>query len=166
MACRIVYLEQHVALNNVQFAQLIDMAKDDLERVAYREDLGQLNAYLKTRRLLIPRRPGRFLDTAIFTQEELLDLMREEAEALARDDFEPWVLEVDGKQRLPAFSSQKKMTAFSAKISQEMNKVFSLGCAEILLDSIVKAVNIDFIDLNPFSLKSWEIAVGLIRGNT
>jgi hypothetical protein len=148
-------------------AKLLELitGKDDLERVAYREDLGQLNAYLKTRRLLIPRRPGRFLDAANFTQEELLDLIREEADALAGDDFEPWVLEVDGKRRLPAFSSQKKMTAFSAKVSQQIDKVFSLGCGEILLGTVVKAVNIDFIDLNPFSPKSWEIAVGLIRGN-
>jgi hypothetical protein len=50
--------------------------KDDLERVAYREDLGQLRAYLKTRRLWIPRRPRRFLDAASFTPEDLLELVR------------------------------------------------------------------------------------------
>jgi len=43
--------------------------KDDLERVAYKEDLALLNAYLKKRRLWIPQRPKRFLDAASLTQE-------------------------------------------------------------------------------------------------
>jgi hypothetical protein len=137
--------------------------KDDLERVAYREDLGQLNAYLRTRRLLIPKRPRRFLDAASFTREELLELLREEAEELAGEPFEPWVLEIDGKRRLPAFSSRKKMTIFSGEISKRLDKVFSLGCGEILLHDLVGSIDIDFIDLNPFSRKSWEIGVGEIR---
>jgi hypothetical protein len=146
------------------FAKLIELitGKDDLERVAYREDLAQLNAYLKTRRLWIPKEPTRFPDAATFTPEQLLDLMREEAEELSADSFHPWVLEVDGKQRLPAFSSQKRMKAFSARSSQQLNKVFSLGCAEMLLDDIVKGLDIDFIDLNLFGPKTWEIGVGLI----
>src|SRR4051794_20131099 len=63
-------------------AKLLELitGRDDLERVAYREDLGQLNAYLKARRLLIPRRPRRFLDAASFTPEQLLELLQEEAE--------------------------------------------------------------------------------------
>src|SRR3954453_23007333 len=93
--------------------------QDDLERIASREDLGQLNDYLKTRSLLIPRRPKRFLDATSFTQEELLELIRDEAEELAGDVFDPWVLEIDGKHRLPAFSGQKKMEVFSGKISQQ-----------------------------------------------
>ncbi|MGP0066966.1 MAG: hypothetical protein ACLQGP_25660 [Isosphaeraceae bacterium] len=133
--------------------------KDDLERVAYREDLGQLNAYLKTRRVLIPKRPRRFLDADTFTQEELLELMREEAEELSADSFEPWILEVDGKKRLPAFSSQKKMTIFSGKLSQQLNKVFSLGCAEVLLWEIATRIDIDCVELNLFSRKSWEIGI-------
>lgn len=41
--------------------------KDDLERVAYKEDLALLNAYLKKRPVFIPQRPKRFLDAASFT---------------------------------------------------------------------------------------------------
>jgi hypothetical protein len=134
--------------------------KDDLERVACRDDLAQLKAYLKTRRLLIPKRPKRFLDAATFTQEDLLALIREEAEELATDAFEPLVLEVDGKNRLPAFSSRKKMEVFSAKVSREIDKVFSLGCAEVLLEDVVRGLDIDVVDLNSMSPKSWEIRVG------
>lgn len=133
--------------------------KDDLERVAYKEDLGLLNEYLKTRRLLIPKRPLRFLDAATFTQNELMELIEQESKELGGDRFELWVLEVDGKRRLPAFSSQKRMEAFSGKMSQHLNKVFSLGCIEILLADAVKDLEVDFVDLNLFSQKSWEIGV-------
>lgn len=144
-------------------AKLVELitGKDDLERVAARDDMDLLEAYLKTRPILIPRLPGRFLDAVTFTQEELLELIREEAEALAGDPFEPWILDVDGKRRLPAFSSQKKMTVFSGKVSQRMGKVFSLGCAEVLLWNVVEDIHIDFVDLNPLSAKSWEIGIGL-----
>ena len=133
--------------------------KDDVERVAYKEDLQTLNDYLKTRRLFFPKKPRAFLDAATFTQEQLLELIKKEAKELSDDQVELWVLEVDGKKRLPAFSSQKKMEAFSAKMSQELNKVFSLGCVEVLLGDIMKAADIDYVDLNLFSQKSWEIGV-------
>ena len=146
-------------------AKLLELitGKDGLERVACREDLIQLNAYLRTRRLLIPKRPRRFLDAASFTPEELLELMREEAEELAGESFEPWVLEADGKRRLPAFSGQKRMMVFSGKISRQMGKVFSLGGAEILLKDIVGGLDIDFIDLNPLNPRSWEIGIGMLQ---
>ena len=143
------------------FGKLLETlsGKDDLERVAYKEDLALLNAYLKTRRLLIPRRPRRFLDASNFSQEEFLETIRKESEDLAGDQFEPWVLEVDGKRRLPAFSSQKKMEAFSKRISQQMNKAFALGGVEFLIEDITKGMDLDFVDLNMFSEKSWEIGV-------
>ena len=137
--------------------------KDDLERVAYREDLDLLSAYLKTRRLWVPREPTRFLDAASFTQEDFLELMREEAESLATGPFEPWILELDGKRRLPVFSSQKKMLIFSGEISKRLGKVFSLGCGEVLLEVLVRDLNIDAIDLNPMSRKNWEIGIGALR---
>ena len=133
--------------------------KDDLERVAYKEDLSQLNAYLKKRPVLIPQRPKRFLDASSFTQEQLLEQIRKDSEQLAGEQFEPWILETDGKKRLPAFSSQAKMTVFASKMSQELNKVFSLGCIQILLENVTKNVDIDFVDLNLFSQKSWEIGM-------
>lgn len=133
--------------------------KDDLERVAYKEDLGLLNDYLKTRRLFIPKRPMRFLDAATFTQEELMELIEQESKELGGDRFELWVLDVDGKKRLPAFSSQKKVQEFSGKMSTRLNKVFSLGCIEVLLADAIKDLDIDFVDLNLFSQKSWEIGV-------
>jgi hypothetical protein len=149
-------------------AKLVEFVtgRDDLERVACRGDLDRLNAYLRTRRILIPKRPRRFLDAASFTPDELLELMREETEELAGDAFEPWVLEVDGRRRLPAFSSQKKMVVFSGKISKSLGKVFSLGCGEMLLRDVVARLDVDFIDLNLFSPRSWEIGVGDIRSGT
>jgi hypothetical protein len=141
------------------FAKILEAVtgKDDLERVAAKEDLAALNAYLKTRRLLIPRRPKRFLDVSGFTQEQFLQMIREDAEDLANAPFEPWVLEMDGKRRLPAFSSQKKMETFAKAISREMNKVFALGGGEVLLEVVTRSVEIDFVDLNLFSEQSWEI---------
>jgi hypothetical protein len=133
--------------------------KDDLERIAYKEDLGLLNDYLKTRKLLIPKRPKRFLDAVTLTPEQLLELAEEEEKELSGDHFEPWILEVDSQKRLPAFSSQKKLEAFSAEISKKLNKVFGLGSIEILLADITKDADIDFVDLNLFSRKSWEIGV-------
>jgi hypothetical protein len=143
------------------FSKVLDAltGKDDLERVAYKGDLATLNAYLKTRRLMIPRRPKRFLDASNFTEEQFLEMVQKESEDLAGDQFEPWVLEIDGKRRLPAFSSQKKMEAFSKRISQEMNKVFALGSAEVLLAEITEGLDLDFVDLNLFTEKSWEIGV-------
>jgi hypothetical protein len=134
--------------------------KDDLERVAYKEDLALLNAYLKKRPVFVPQRPKRFLDAATFTQEQLMDQIRKDSEQLSNDQFEPWILEVDGKRRLPIFSSQERMQAFASKISQDMNKVFGLGCISILLENVTKHIKVDFVDLNPFSQKSWEIGIG------
>ncbi len=133
--------------------------KDDVERVAYKEDLQLLNDYLKTRRLFFPKKPRGFLDAATFTQEQLMELIRQESKELSGDQVELWVLDVDGKKRLPAFSSQKKIQAFSSRMSKELSKVFSLGCVEVLLTDITKAADIDFVDLNLFSQKSWEIGV-------
>lgn len=134
--------------------------KDDLERVAYREDPALLNAYLKKRPVFVPQRPKRFLDAATLTQEQLIDQIQQDSEQLGGDHFEPWVLEVDGKKRLPVFSSQDRMQAFAAKISQDMNKVFGLGCISILLENVTEHLDIDFVDLNLFCKKSWEIGIG------
>ena len=143
------------------FARILEKltGKDDLERVAYKEDLGLLNEYLKTRRLLIPKRPRRFLDAATLTQEDWMELIEQESRELGGDQFELWILEVDGKKRLPAFSSQKKMEEFSGIMSKRLDKVFALGCIEILLADVIKNLDVDFIDLNLFSQKSWEIGV-------
>lgn len=134
--------------------------KDDLERVACKEDMLQLNDYLKTRHLLVPIKPKRFLDAATFTQDELMKMIEQESKELANDQFDLWILKVDGMNRLPAFSSQKKLQAFSEKMSMELNKVFALSCVEVLLSHITKQTDIDFVDLNLFSEKSWEIGVG------
>lgn len=149
------------------FSKLIEClsGKDDLERIAYKGDFATLNAYLKTRRVLVPRRPQRFLDASNFTQEQLLEMVQKESEDLAGDTFDPWVLELDGKRRLPVFSSQKKLELFAEKLTKQMNKVFSLGGAEFLIDDIVKGLDLDFVDLNLFTGKSWEISVRKPNGN-
>jgi hypothetical protein len=143
------------------FKRLIEAfsGKDDLERIACKGDVVALNAYLRTRHVLIPRRPKRFLDASDFTQEQVLEMIQKDAEELATTEFEPWVLEINGQRHLPAFSSQKKLTAFAKKISQDLNKVFGLGHAEFLIEEIARDLNVDFVDLNLFGEKSWEIGM-------
>ena len=85
--------------------------KDDLERVAYKEDLALLNSYLRKRPVFVPQRPKRFLDASTFTEEQLLEQIRRDSEQLSNDQFEPWILEVDGKRRLPIFSNQERMSS-------------------------------------------------------
>lgn len=134
--------------------------KDDLERVAYKEDLALLNACLKKRPVFVPLRPRRFLDASKLTQEQLLEQIQKDSEHVSSNQLEPWILEVDGKKRLPVFSSQERMTMFASKMSQHLDKVFGLGCISILLEDVTKQVDIDFVDLNLFSKKSWEIGIG------
>jgi len=139
--------------------------RDDLERVAYKEDLTILSAYLKKRPVLVPQRPKRFLDASSFTEGQLLEQIRKDMEQLSEDEFEPWILEMQGKRWLPVFSNQERMWSFSSKVSQEMNKVFGLGCVSILLEEVTKNVEIDFVHLNPFSKKSWEIGVTKVNND-
>lgn len=143
-------------------AKILDKltGKDDLERVAYKEDLALLNAYLKTRPVFVPQRPRRFLDAAAFTQEQLMEQIRKDSEQLGSDQFEPWIMEVDGKKRLPVFSSQERMTEFAGTMAKQINKVFGLGCISTVLENVTKQVDVDFVDLNLFSKKSWEIGIG------
>lgn len=98
------------------------------------------------------------MDAATFTQDELLKLIEEESMALS-GDVRPWILENDGSQRLPVFSSQKRMEAFSSAISRHLGKVFGLGCFQALLFDVTESLNIDVVELNPFSEKSWEISL-------
>jgi len=143
------------------FGKLIEIVsgKDDVERVAGKNDPVALDELLKTRRLLIPRRPKVFLDAANMTQEQFQEMIKTESKDVAGEQFEPWVLASDGKRRLPAFSSQKKMETFSKRISQDLGKVFALGSVEVLIGDITKNLDLDFVDLNLFSGLSWEICV-------
>lgn len=140
-----------------KFLELIT-GKDDVERMGCKS-VDLLNEYLKTRRLLIPKRPRRFMDPNDLTEETLLDLIEKDAEELNKDAFYPWILEIDGKKRLPAFSSAKKATLFSARISQQLNKVFALCLEEILLHDLIKQIQVDFVDVNSLSKRCWEISV-------
>jgi hypothetical protein len=133
--------------------------KDDVERIAYKGDSKLLYDYLRTRPLLIPKRPTRSLDPATFTEQQLLELIEHESRELDGQQLELWILDVDGKKVLPAFSSRKKMEEFSARISKEMNRVFSLGCFEALLPDVVKGTTIDIVGLNLFSQKRWELTI-------
>lgn len=148
------------------FAKVIEKltGRDDLERVAYKENVALLNHYLKERPVFVPQRPRRFLDAETFTQEQLLAQIQEDAEQLARDQFEPWILDSDGLKRLPVFSSRDRMQVFASAISQKMNRVFGLGCISVLLETVTAQIDIDVIDLNLFSKKSWEIRVETTSG--
>lgn len=137
---------------------------DDLERVAEKGDVTALNRYLKTRAVHVPQRPKRFLDASSFTQAELLEMVESESARLAQDSQELWILDVDGKKRLPVFSSEKKMTIFSGQMSKSLNKVFSLGCIVVPIETVVRQIEVDYIDLNLFSPKSWEIEVNQLLG--
>lgn len=137
--------------------------KDDLERVAYKEKPDLLNTYLQKRHIFVPQRPRRFLDASKFTREELLAQIKADAAQVSKESFEPWILEVDGKKRLPIFSCPKKACVFSAKVSQQLNQVFSLVCVQILLPDLMRKVRVDFVDLNPFNPKSWEIDIDRIN---
>ena len=88
-----------------------------------------------------------------------MTLIREDTKQLNDDHFEPWILEIKGKKCLPVFSSQERMKAFAAKVSKDLNKVFGLGCAYILLENVTKHVDIDLVELNPYCKKSWEIGI-------
>lgn len=133
--------------------------RDDVEQIAHLGDPAALDAYLQTRKLLVPKKPNHFLDADTFTKEELLELTQAEAKELAGKNIELWVLEVEGTKRLPAFSSMRRLHTFSAKMSKELNKVFSLGYVEMFLPSIRAQIDIDYVDLNLFSSQSWEIGM-------
>ncbi len=142
-------------------SKLLEMltGKDDLERVASRDRPAELMALLKSRQVLIPRRPRRFLDADEFSPEQLSQLLKHEAQTMTECEFEPWILEVKGKKRLPAFSSEKRMANFSRKISSETNKVFALCAGMVLLPEFIRNSDVDFVDLNACSPQSWEICV-------
>ncbi len=137
--------------------------KDDVERVMAKKDMKLLMEHLKNRKLMVPRRPRKYLDAANLAQDELLKLIESESmrlrEELDSDRFEPWILEVDGKRRLPVFSSQKTMEVFSAEVSKSLNKVFALGFVDMLIDDLVNWPDLDIIDLNYFSEGSMEITI-------
>jgi len=137
--------------------------KDDVERVAYKDDPLLLLNYLKTRKLFFPKRPLRTLDAATFTQDQLIQLIQEESKSLSGTEINLWILEVDSKKRLPAFSSRKAMEAFSARMSKDLNQVFSLGCIQVLLSDILKGTEVDIVDLNLFSKRSWEITATRLK---
>jgi hypothetical protein len=131
--------------------------KDDVERVALKNDLAALREHLKSRPLLLPRRPLQFLDPAGLTEEQLRAMIEKEAAEVASAPFEAWVLTVEGQRRLPAFSSQEKLSAFSKRISTELNQVFALSAAEVLLAEVPAELEIDVLALNLFSEGAREI---------
>ena len=144
-----------------KFLELIT-GKDDVERMACKS-VELLNVYLTKRKLWFPKRPRRFMDPKDLTEETLLDLIAKDAEELSKDSFCPWVLEMDGKERLPAFSSTKKAQFFSRKVSQQLDKVFALCLEEVLLHDLIKQVEVDFVDVNPFCGRTWEISITRVR---
>ncbi len=133
--------------------------KDGLERVAAKNNIDLLSAYLQERPVFVPQRPRRFLDASEFSDTELLEQIRKDLEQMSNDVFEPWILEVDGTTRLPVFSNERRSQAFASAISKDMNEVFALGLVAVLLSEVTTQVHVDVVELNLFSKQSWEIAV-------
>ncbi|MFZ5830700.1 MAG: hypothetical protein ACOY3P_11465 [Planctomycetota bacterium] len=144
------------------FSKFLDMvtAKDDIERIAAGGNAEELNQLLKIRPLLVPKRPRQFLDPVTMTPEQLADMTRQEADDASGEDFEPWILELNGKKCLPAFSSEKNAAVFARRISQDLNKVFGLAYIKILLFHQTKNIDVDYVELNLFSKRSWRIEIG------
>jgi hypothetical protein len=133
--------------------------RDDLERIARKNDPRALYEYLRTRPVWIPQRPKRFIDPGSLSEENLLDLIRKDTEDLAKETVFLWVLEMDGKKHLPIFSNQKRLEQFAAKIGKELNKVFGLGCVQELLPNVLKQVEADVVPLNLYSGETWIIEI-------
>jgi hypothetical protein len=133
--------------------------KDDVERAASEEDPEVLKSLLKTRKLLVPRMPQRFLDAAAHTEEQLAELRSAENSEIAELLFEPWILEVNGVKKLPVFSSMENMKAFSAQMFVELNQVFALGHEEMLLADVIQGFKFQIASLNIYSEGSRELAV-------
>ena len=133
--------------------------KDALERMACLEDPDRLLDYLLTHEFLVPIRPQQFLDADTATDEELMESIEASAEATAGDAVDLWTEEIDGKIRLPAFSSPKRAEAFGAALSQQLNMIFGLGCVPVLLSDVLATQHIDFVDFNRFSKGSFELDV-------
>jgi hypothetical protein len=142
-------------------AKIIEIlsGKDQLERIAQKGNIQNMASYLKQHRVFIPKKPKQFLDPDKFTQNELLELLKQEGEELEGDSFEPWIIDVDGIKRLPVFSSYKRLLEFSKKMSRELNKVFGLGVVEVILPDTLKKIDVDFVDLNLLCRRSWEIGM-------
>jgi hypothetical protein len=137
--------------------------QDDLERVAAKNDTPALCEYLQTRPVWIPQRPKRFLDAANFSEQELLTLIEKDSHDLSGQTVDLWILDMDGKKHLPIFSNPKKLEAFSATISKDLNKVFGLGCIQELLPEVLKQVDVEVIVLNAFSKRHWAIEIEKVK---
>lgn len=132
--------------------------RDDLERVAGRDDPALLHRYLLERPVVVPQRPSGLLDLST-SGDELYRFMEAEARRLAGDDFEPWIRENDGKLTLPVFSNHARSGRFTELIVQQTGKVFAFGCIVVPLGDILEDFEVDVVELNPLSEHSWEIAV-------
>lgn len=131
--------------------------KDDVERAAAKGD-ASLVTLLRTRPLHFPRRPQRSLEASGCTQDQLVEFIESEAKAEAEaDGFEPWILETEGKRRLLAFSGEKQMQQFTKTICTELNQIFAIGYAEVLLADVLAHVEADSLELNFGSEPSWSI---------
>ena len=136
-----------------------NIAAAELERIAQHGDLDELNACLKTHPLWVPRKPRRFIDPVGLTKDQLFEKIRIDLEELKKEPFVPWILELDGKRRLPVFSSRQRMAAFRTHITKDLKQAFGLVCVTILFADILKRADIDSVDLNLFTENGREIGV-------
>ena len=78
--------------------------KDDLERIAQKGNVQAINFLLKKRPVWIPSRPRQAIDPESMDGETLVQAVQNELGADGPDaPFVPWIMEVDGCRRLPAF---------------------------------------------------------------
>jgi hypothetical protein len=73
--------------------------------------------------------------------------------------FEPWVSEVNGSKRLPAFSSRARLNVFTRSMATRINKVFPLVWTEMSFEEIRRDVSAEVVDLNLYSPRSWELRI-------
>ncbi len=136
--------------------------KDDLEIIASKANWKLLAEQLKTRKILVPKRPLRMIDPQNISSEDLITCIQKDAEDLNTSQFSPWIFENNSKKMIPIFSSQDRFIEFSKALSLSLNKVFGLGYMDFLLQDVLNNCEVDLIILNFQCKNSWEISPSIL----
>src|SRR5262249_1066340 len=99
-------------------------------------------------------------DAAAFTQQELIEQIRKDSEQLAGDQVR--TLDPGSRRQettAGVFEPRPNAVIRREDFAKHEQGVWP-GLYSILLENVTKHVDVDFVDLNPFSKKTWEIGVG------